>query len=302
MIGTVIKTTGLISTVLTENNSIFLCRIKGTLRLKDFKYTNPIAVGDIVEFIVDNLQQKTAIITNIHTRKNFIARKAISNNKEASILAANIKQAMLVITLSHPITSFGFIDRFIISAEANNIESILVLNKVDLLSASDCKKAKEIETIYTNLGYKFIKVSSLRKFNLDVLSKLLINKISLIAGHSGVGKSSIINALDPTFDLKTGKISPYNKKGTHSTTFTQMYNLYNPKTFIIDSPGIKELGLVYIRKENIRDYFREFKLLQQNCKFNNCMHINEPGCKVYEALTNGAIASSRYNNYLSMLE
>ncbi|MGE9617044.1 MAG: ribosome small subunit-dependent GTPase A [Solitalea-like symbiont of Acarus siro] len=301
MTGTVIKTTGLISTVLANDNNIFSCRIKGSLRLKDFKYTNPITVGDTVDFIVENQQDKKAIITNIHVRKNFIARRAISSNKEANVLASNITQAILVITVSHPITSFGFIDRFIISSEANNIESVLVLNKVDLHNETNAAKSLEMEALYSNLGYKFIKVSSLTKINFDSLSAILTNKISLIAGHSGVGKSSIINALNPNFNLKTSEVSTYNNKGTHSTTFTQMYNLWNPQTFIIDSPGIKELGLVYINKVNIKDYFKEFIALRHQCRFNNCMHVNEIDCKVLEALEKGEIAKSRYTSYLSML-
>src|SRR4051812_2216305 len=266
MKGVVIKSTGSWYTVLTEQENIIECRIKGLFRIKGIKSTNPIAVGDKVEFEME--EDGRGVIHEIEDRKNYIIRRSINLSKQSHILAANVDQALLVVTLAFPRTSAGFIDRFLLTAEAYHIPSVIVFNKIDLFR-DDAGMMKELDAfiaIYEKIGYKCYKVSSTEKTDIDILKELTKDKISLIAGHSGVGKYTFVNALDAKLDLKVGEISDAHSKGKHTTTFAEMHPLQYGG-YIIDTPGIKELGLVDMEKEEITDYFPEMRALKGDCKF-----------------------------------
>lgn len=300
MKGVVIKSTGSWYTVLSTDAVIWECRIKGLFRIKGIKTTNPIAVGDKVEF--EKEEDGKGVIHSIEERKNYIIRKSINLSKQSHIIAANVDQAFLVVTLALPRTSAGFIDRFLLTAEAYHIPTMIIFNKTDLFE-KDKEMMKELDdfiSIYETIGYKCYKVSATEKIKIDQLKKLTTNKITLISGHSGVGKSALVNAMDKNLNLRVGEISDAHFKGKHTTTFAEMHSL-SYGGFIIDSPGIKELGLVDMEKEEISDYFPEMRALRNKCKFNNCLHLNEPKCAVIEAVEKGGIAPSRYNSYVGIM-
>lgn len=299
MKGIVIKSTGSWYTVRGEDANLYDCRIKGKFRIKGIATTNPIAVGDCVLFEKEQ-GQETAIINELLERKNYIIRRATNLSHQSHIIAANIDLAMLVVTLAQPRTSLGFIDRFLVTAEAYQVPAILVFNKFDIYSVAEIEIMRELENIYNKLGYYCLEVSALRGHNIYQLTSLLQNKTSVFSGHSGVGKSTLINHLIPNLALKTSEISDFSRKGVHTTTFAEMFELPDGG-FIIDTPGIKELGLVDIDKDEISRYFPEMLAKLPECKFNNCQHINEPGCGVLAAIEQGEIALSRYESYLGMV-
>ena len=274
------------------------CRIKGKFRIKGITTTNPIAVGDEVDFEMEP-EQETGVITHLHPRKNYIIRKSINLSKQGQIIAANLDQALLVVTLASPRTSLGFIDRFLVTAEAYDIPAKLIFNKLDLFSGEGLEILAEYEAIYENIGYPCYDVSALEGTNIDQIQVLLKDKVTLFSGHSGVGKSSLINALLPQLELRTSEVSEWSDKGTHTTTFAEMFELPQGG-FIIDTPGIRELGIIDIEKHELGRYFPEMRSRMQDCRFNNCRHINEPGCAVLEALENEEIELSRYESYLSI--
>lgn len=297
MQGLVIKSTGS-SYMVKSDSEIYLCRLKGKIRLEGRKTTNPIAVGDIVDFELEDNNE--ANITKIHPRKNYIIRKSINLSKQSQIIASNLDQAVLIATLVSPRTSLGFIDRFLITAEAYRIPAKIIFNKCDLLNEELMEIQKKTIDIYKKIGYECFEVSSYDPQQIKKLESLFKDKITLVAGHSGVGKSTFINALEPTLTIKTGEISAAHAKGMHTTTFAELH----PLSFggsIIDSPGIKELGLVEMKKEEIGHYFPEIRDGMNGCKFNNCIHVNEPKCAIIEAVKNGEISEERYISYLGIL-
>ncbi|MFL2568098.1 MAG: ribosome small subunit-dependent GTPase A [Flavobacteriales bacterium] len=293
----VIKSTGSWYDVESNDGSLYKCRIKGKFRTENIKSTNPIVVGDYVEI---NNDSQTWMIEKLYDRKNMIVRKSVNLSKQTHIIAANIDQAILMITLQSPLTTTGFIDRFLVSAQAFGVEVILFFNKIDLYSKKLILQNQNLIHEYSKIGYRCISLSALND-NINEVKSIVENKNNLISGHSGVGKSTLINKLLGTADISTNEISQRHDQGQHTTTFSELYRLDFGGT-IIDTPGIKGFGLVNIDVDNLSDYFPEFLALKQGCKFNNCKHINEPNCKVKEALENGQISKDRYSNYLSMLE
>ncbi len=302
MTGLVYKSTGSWYTVKSEQGDFMECRIKGKFRMKGIKSTNPIAVGDIVDYELDeNSDAVTGTIHNIHDRKNYIVRKSVNLSKQTHIIASNIDVVFLLITINNPPTTTSFIDRFLVTAEAYGIEAILVFNKIDTFDDAMTDEQLYLQYIYSEIGYKFLKVSALEKKGLDELKGMMIGKVSMFSGHSGVGKSTLVNALEPNLNLKTKNISEQSKQGQHTTTFAEMYDLsFDAK--IIDTPGIKGFGIVDMEPSEVSGYFPEFFKLQDECKFNNCLHKEEPNCAVKKALEENKIAWSRYNSYLKILE
>ena len=299
MQGIVIKSTGSWYAVLSDNQ-VVKCRIKGKFRIKGIKSTNPVTVGDVVDF---ELEEKSdlGIIYHIHKRKNYIIRKSVNLSKQTHIIASNIDQVLLFVTIENPVTTTGFIDRFLASAEAYKIPVILLFNKVDSLDKNTSVIKEKLQEIYQKIGYKTLDVSAKKEINIDKVKALMQDKVTLFAGHSGVGKSTLANKLDKNLQLKTKEISVQHKQGQHTTTFAEMFPLPFGG-FLIDTPGIKGFGVVDFKKEEVGDYFKEFFALKAACKFNNCIHVNEPKCAVKEALKNGEIATSRYKSYLQILE
>lgn len=292
----VIKSTGSWYDVEAENGNLYKCRIKGKFRTKQIKSTNPVVVGDYVEIVSED---ENWMINKLYERKNKIVRRSVNLSKQTHIIAANIDQAILMITLKSPETFTAFIDRFLVSAQAFGVEVILLFNKVDIYNKSTLLELENLKNIYTQIGYKCISVSVISD-ELKELQDIIKAKNTLISGHSGVGKSTLINKLLGT-DIPTNEISLTHEQGQHTTTFSHLYKLSNGGA-IIDTPGIKGFGLIDIETKDICDLFPEFFRLKSNCKFNNCIHINEPNCKVLEALANGEISKHRYQNYLNMLE
>ncbi|WP_134089651.1 ribosome small subunit-dependent GTPase A [Olivibacter sp. XZL3] len=297
MKGLVTKSTGSWYTVSSDGVS-YECRIKGKFRTKDIKTTNPIAVGDWVD-IEPEPEQETAVITRLYDRKNYMIRKSVNLSKQAQIIAANLDQAYLVVTLASPPTSLGFIDRFLVTAEAYDIPAGLLFNKLDLFSEEGLEILGEYRSIYDALGYPCFEISALKGTNMEFVEASLSNKVTLISGHSGVGKSTLINRIIPEAALRTGKISDWSDKGKHTTTFAEMLQL-EKGGYIIDTPGIQEFGVIDIEKQELSHFFPEMRALMHQCRFNNCRHINEPGCAVLEALEEGEIEASRYESYLSI--
>ncbi len=302
MTGIVYKSTGSWYTVKSDEGNFVDCRIKGKFRMKGIKSTNPIAVGDRVDFELEESSDAiTGIINTIHERKNYIVRKSVNLSHQMHIIAANIDCVFLLITVNNPPTTFNFIDRFLVTAEAYGIETILVFNKIDTFDENTLDEQLYMQHVYQEIGYKCLRVSSTERKGVEELRGLMIGKVSMFSGHSGVGKSTLVNALEPTLDLKTKQISEASKQGQHTTTFAEMYDL-SFGAQIIDTPGIKGFGIVDMAKEEISSYFPEFFKLKDQCKFNNCLHKEEPKCAVKAALENDKIAWSRYNSYLKILE
>ncbi|MDF2517184.1 MAG: ribosome small subunit-dependent GTPase [Sphingobacterium sp.] len=298
MRGLVTKSTGSWYQVLGEDGERYDCRIKGKFRTKGIKTTNPVAVGDWVHFDLEP-DLESAVIRELEPRRNYIIRKSVNLSKQTQIIGANLDQAFLVVTLASPPTSLGFIDRFLVTTEAYGIPAVLIFNKLDLFSDEGLEILADYKTIYERIGYPCYEVSALTGKNIDVVKELLQDKITLVSGHSGVGKSTLINAIVPEYGLKTGEISDWSDKGKHTTTFAEMFDLpFGGK--LIDTPGIRELGIVDIEKQELSHFFPEMRALMNQCRFNNCRHINEPGCVIMEAVEEGAIESSRYDSYLSM--
>ena len=298
--GLVLRSTGSWYDIRMENGSVYQARLRGKLRLKGLKVTNPVAVGDYVQLEIEDEKAKTAIISGIDKRQNYIVRQSVHRHHYGHILAANIDYLVLIATLSYPNTSTGFIDRFLVSAEAFRIPAVLVFNKADLLTEEEKEKQKKISQMYESIGYPCLLVSALKDESLEEFENLLKNKKSLIAGHSGVGKSTLINRIAPEVNQKTKEVSKHYRKGVHTTTFAEMFEI-KENTFLIDTPGIKELELMDIKKEEIGHYFPEIRARLGECKYHNCSHLHEPQCVIKEALKTGDIFPSRYRNYLSML-
>lgn len=298
-LGIVIRSTGSWYTVRTKNGETIECKIKGLFRIKGLRTTNPVAVGDEVEIEVS--PSGDAVIIDILERKNYIIRKATKLSKATHIIASNLDQAIVIVSLIKPRTSTGFIDRFLTTAEAYHIPASVIFNKFDLCDEKTKEQLEYYVEVYKNIGYKCLITSVPDKLNTEEFKKLLTNKVSLLAGHSGVGKSALINAVDPDLNLKEGLISEYHAKGKHTTTFAEMFQLSFGGA-IIDTPGIKELGLVEFEKEELGQRFPEIRKLMSECRFNNCLHIDEPDCAVVKALQKKEIAEFRYINYLNMLE
>ena len=302
MTGTVYKSTGSWYFVKSEEGGLYQCRIKGKFRIKGIKSTNPIAVGDSVEFDIENKgDEEIGVIKLIHDRKNYIVRKSVNLSKQTQIIASNIDLAFLLITINNPPTLTTFIDRFLVTAQAYSIKVILVFNKIDSYKVEEKSEILYLKDIYEAIGYTCIEVSAIKNINLDIIKDLMKGKTSLFSGHSGVGKTTLLNSLEPGLNLKTKEISFQHQQGQHTTTFAEMFDLsFDAK--IIDTPGIKGFGVVEIEKEELGDYFTEFFALKSGCKFHNCIHVNEPQCAVKEALEDEKISWSRYKSYLQILE
>lgn len=297
--GIVIKSTGSWYDVFTADGRTVRCRLRGQLRLKGLRTTNPVAVGDKVAIVFEE-GRNTALITGIADRHNFIIRKATNLSKASHIIAANLEQALLVATLVLPRTSTGFIDRFLVTAEAYHIPAVIAFNKLDIYDADELAQLDAIENVYCKAGYKVLRVSALTGKGIQSLADLLHNKTTLVSGHSGVGKSALVNAIEPGLKLRIGEISEAHYKGKHTTTFAEMFRL-SAGGWIVDTPGIKEFGLHDFEFETLSHRFPEMRALLQNCRFANCTHQHEPGCAVKYAVDDGLIARFRYSNYLNML-
>lgn len=297
--GIVVRSTGSSCNVLDESGRIIECKLKGNFRIKGIRTTNPLAVGDKVQYTVSNAEQ-VGLINSIEPRFNYIIRKSTKLSKQSHIIAANIDQAVVMVTLTSPRTSTGFIDRFLVTAEAYHIPAILIFNKMDMVKGADIEKINQLISLYEGLGYKCFKTSALEKTGIEEVKQMLKDKVTLISGHSGVGKTALINTIEPGLLRKVGIISDYHQKGKHTTTFAEMLPL-TFGGFIIDTPGIKEFGLVDFDKQEIAERFPEMRNLMHECQFNNCTHIHEPGCAVKEALKKGDISESRYKNYISIV-
>jgi ribosome biogenesis GTPase len=298
--GVVLKSTGSRYRVLYEEGKIIYCSIKGKLRIKEFRTTNPIAVGDNILFEIDR-KTNSGIITEVLDRRNWILRKSSNLSKHSQILAANIDQVFLMITIILPETPVEFIDRFLITAEAYRVPARIIINKTDLYGEIESAKMEYLESIYKNIGYDCIRLSLKELTNLEVLRDMMKGKTSLISGFSGVGKSTLLNVFNPLLNLKTAEISDYHKQGKHITTFPEMHQMPFGG-FVIDTPGIRGFGVVDMEKNEIYHFFREIFVKSKECRFNNCLHLDEPGCAVRSAVEKGEIAFLRYKSYLNIME
>jgi ribosome biogenesis GTPase len=298
--GKVIRNTGSWYTVHTDDNRTVECKIKGNFRLKDIKSTNPIAVGDHVSIEIN--REGTAFITEIEDRKNYMVRKASNLSKQSHVIAANLDQAMLIATVNYPVTTTIFIDRFLATAEAYTVPVRIIFNKIDRYRDDDRAVMEQLIELYTTLGYPCLKTCARTGEGLDQLKEELKDRITLLSGHSGVGKSTIINTIIPGVELRTGNISEYHNKGTHTTTFSEMIPLPYANGYIIDTPGIKGFGAFDMEEEEISHYFREIFTEASQCRFNNCTHRHEPHCAVIKAVEENRITASRYKSYLSILK
>ncbi len=299
MKGRIIQTTGLWYEVLVDNK-IITARLKGKFKTENFDTTNPIAVGDVVT--LEKTNQHEFVITDIHPRINYIVRQSPRQKHHRHIIASNIDQALLMVTIAHPRTSLGFIDRFIAAAESFHIPVQIIVNKIDLIQSEKEKEIYQyIQLVYPAIGYNILPITATNPSDIDTIKTILSNKTTLIAGHSGVGKSTLVNAIHPDLKLKTGKISEKWGKGMHTTTFASMHEIF-PNAFIIDTPGIKEFQMLQIEPEEVAGYFKDIKSFSEDCQFNNCLHQNEPHCAVKNAVENLKIAATRYENYLNIIQ
>ena len=299
-IGRVIKSTGSWYDVRDDAGQVVSCRLRGKIRLNGIRTTNPVAVGDLVNFEKER-DKETCVIDKILPRTNVIVRKSVNLSKESHIIAANVDQAVLVATIAQPRTSTGFIDRFTVTAEAYHIPVVIVFNKCDLYDDEQNAMAEELMRVYNSIGYQSFKISAKTGYNCDRLEAVMKDKISMFSGHSGVGKSALVNRLDPNLDIRVGEISEVHEKGKHTTTFAQMYQL-GFGGFIIDTPGIKEFALFDMEKETLAQRFPEMRALMHECRFNNCTHLHEPHCAIKEAVEQHQIANWRYENYCNMMD
>lgn len=299
MHGLIIKNTGSWYTVKTDDGRIVECKVKGNFRLKGIRSTSPVAVGDYVDIIMN--AEGTALISAIDDRKNYIIRKASNLSKQSQIIAANLDQALLIITIKQPETSTTFIDRFLAGAEAYRVPVVLVFNKTDLLNDDERHYQQQMVTLYETIGYPCIEISAETGMGIDQLQTLLKQKVTLVSGNSGVGKSTLINAIIPHAKQRTAEISNAHGTGMHTTTFSEMIELAEGG-YLIDTPGIKGFGTFDIEREELTSYFKEIFEFSKDCKFNNCTHTHEPGCAVLQAVENHYISVSRYQSYLNMLE
>ena len=297
--GTVIRSSGSVYGVRTADGALVDCRVKGNFRLKGIRSTNPVAVGDHVRFVVR--EDGTAYITEILDRKNYIVRKASNLSKQSHILAANLDLCFLVVTISHPATATTFIDRFLAAAEAYRVPVVLVFNKTDLYNEAEREELRYLSALYESIGYSCLHTCATDGSGVDALKEMMQGKVSLLAGNSGVGKSSLVNAIAPQIAARVGEISKTHDTGMHTTTYTEMFE-FMPGSYIVDTPGIKGFGTYDMEVEEISHYFVEFFELSKECRYSNCTHTHEPGCAVLEALERGELAPSRYQSYLSMLE
>lgn len=295
------KSTGSWYVAKDENGKIFNARIKGVLKISGLTSTNPIAVGDIVEMELENELENTATITIIYDRKNYIARTSPHNKNQHHIVASNLDQSFLFATVKDPKTSQGFIDRFLVSSEAFHVPAVLIFNKADVYRKKELEKYEELKGIYEKVGYQVFLTSIKNNQGINEVKNILFNKITLLSGHSGVGKSSLINAIFPYLTLRTKEVSDWSGKGMHTTTFAEMFDLPGGGK-VIDTPGLREFGLVDIKKQELSHYFPEMRRRLNDCQFNNCMHINEPGCAIKNSVNSGEIHESRYVSYLTILD
>ena len=303
--GLVIRSTGSWYTVRNDDGAIVDCRMKGKLRMKGSRTTNPVSVGDRIKYQLQEDETTpngiSGVIYEIEPRKNYVIRKSSNLSKESQIIAANVDQLFLIVTVNYPVTLTGFIDRYLISAEAYRIPAGIVFNKTDLYNQADLERLEQLVKTYEAIGYTCFKVSAKTHFNIDGLLEHLHGKTTLFSGHSGVGKSSLLNCLNPSLQLKTNEISESHQQGKHTTTFAEMHIL-SDNSYLIDTPGIRGFGVIDMEKSEISHYFPEiFRLLDQ-CRFFNCTHLHEPGCAVKDAVEKGIISASRYESYLSLME
>jgi len=301
MKGLIYKSTGSWYVAKDKSGKTFNARIKGVLKIDAITSTNPIAVGDEVEMEIENELENTSTITNIYDRKNYIARQSPHNKNQHHIVASNLDQSVLFATIRDPKTSQGFIDRFLVSCEAYHIPAIIVFNKADVYRKKEMERFAELKEMYEQIGYKTVLGSVVNNQGVDEVEELLLNKVTLLSGHSGVGKSSLINAIFPELNLRTNEVSGWSGKGMHTTTFAEMFDLPSGGK-VIDTPGVREFGLVDIEKHELSHYFPEMRERLNDCQFNNCMHINEPGCAIKEAINNGGIHVDRYVSYMTILD
>jgi ribosome biogenesis GTPase / thiamine phosphate phosphatase len=299
-LGLVIRSTGSWYDVRATDGQLWRCRLRGKFKFQDLKVTNPVAVGDRVFWEIEDETAQTGVINDIELRQNYIVRASVHKTAHAHILAANVDQTIIIATLTFPRTSLGFIDRLLVTAESFRIPSVLVFNKQDLFDDDIKAYQQELIELYEQLGYRCLVTSATTGEGISEFGALLANKISVLSGHSGVGKSTLVNAIAPTLKLRTNEVSTFANKGVHTTTFAEMFEIA-PQTFIIDSPGIKELGLANMAAVEIGHYFPEMRALMGECRFHDCQHVDEPGCAVKTAVEEGQIALSRYESYLSML-
>lgn len=301
----VIRSTGSWYTVRDESGAFIDCRIKGKLRMKGVRTTNPVSVGDRVRYQIQDDETtpsgKSGVIVDIEPRKNYLIRKSSNLSKESQIIAANLDQLFLIVTVNYPVTLTGFIDRYLVTAEAYRIPAGIVFNKIDLYDEADLAHLEELAAIYTAIGYPCFRVSAKKNEGIDQLRDQMKGKATLFSGHSGVGKSTLLNCLNPALQLKTNEISEHHQQGKHTTTFAEMHPL-SDDSYLIDTPGIRGFGLIDMEKSEISHYFPEiFRKLEQ-CRFFNCTHLHEPGCAVKEAVEKGTISTSRYDSYRSLME
>jgi ribosome biogenesis GTPase / thiamine phosphate phosphatase len=300
MKGLIMRSTGSWYDITDEEGKKYAGKLRGKLKQDELKSNNPIAVGDYVNFEMENVEQNTVIINDILERENYIIRQSTHRKNQGHVIAANIDQAMLIVTLVYPRTSLGFIDRFLVTAEAFRIPTVLIFNKKDILEEDGLALQDELIALYEKIGYPSFSISAFDKNDVQKINELLEGKKTLISGHSGVGKSTIVNHIAPNLDLETGDISDYSLKGKHTTTFAEMFEI-RPHTYLIDTPGIKELGLMDMAPEEISHFFPEMRDKLGQCKYYNCTHYHEPNCAIAKAVETGEIAQSRYEGYLSML-
>jgi ribosome biogenesis GTPase / thiamine phosphate phosphatase len=298
--GIVLKSTGSRYRILSDDGKIIECSIKGKLRIRELRTTNPIAVGDNVLFEFEG-KSNSGIITEVLDRSNYILRKASNLSKHSQIIAANVDQAFLMITIILPETPVEFIDRFLITAEAYRIPAKIIINKTDLYGDKELEKMKYLEAMYGQVGYESVLVSVKEMTGLDRIKSMMKDKITLVSGNSGVGKTTLLNTFNPALNLKTGRISDYHKQGKHITTFPEMHQMPFGG-FVIDTPGIRGFGVVDMEKNEIYHFFREIFRVSRDCKFNNCLHLDEPGCAVRTAVEKGEIDFLRYRSYLNIME